>query len=233
MKRKTLIFLLIALLAIASTLLTGCGDDTDNTDKKATATPTTAATVAPTEAVTTPGGSTESTPIPTNPQDSITPAQDRFPDRPNADTGNGKAKELSVGDVAPEFSITLYDGTVFRMSEHDDEVVLLNFWATWCGPCVGEMPDLALLAAEGIPGLTVRLISTGDEDSDVKQFVKEYGYDKAIIGCADGTRIAEYYPCDYIPYTVIVKNGIIAETVIGSNSYDYYRQLIDKALSDR
>lgn len=222
MKRKMLIFLLIAVTAIATTLLSGCGDDTDKTDNKSTAAPTTA----PTETATTPGG-TESTPTPT-----ATPAQERFPGRANADTGTGKAKELKVGDVAPEFSLTMYDGTTFRMSEHDDEVVLLNFWATWCGPCVGEMPDLALLAAEEIPGLTVRMISTGDEDSDVKQFIREYGYDKAIVGCADGTRIAEYYPCDYIPYTVIVKNGIVAETVIGSNDYSYYRQLIDKALSE-
>lgn len=229
MKRKMLIFLLIAVTAIATTLLSGCGDDTDKPDNKATATPTAAATSAPTEAVTTPGGSTESTPTPTP---TPTPAQERFPDRANADTGNGKARELRVGDVAPEFSITLYDGTTFRMSEHDDEVVLLNFWATWCGPCVGEMPDLARLAAEEIPGFTLRMISTGDEDSDVKQFIREYGYDKAIVGCADGTRIAEYYPCDYIPYTVIVKNGVVAETVIGSNDYSYYRQLIDKALSE-
>jgi thiol-disulfide isomerase/thioredoxin len=154
---------------------------------------------------------------------------DRFPNRPNADTQSGKAKELSTGDVAPEFTLTFQDGSTFRLSDYDDGVVLLNFWATWCGPCVREMPDLQKLYKENIPGVTVRCISIGDPDvNTVVRFVGEKGYAPGFIGYAYGTHIPEYYPSDYIPYTVIIVKGIVRETIVGTNSYSYYKELLTK-----
>ena len=90
------------------------------------------------------------------------------------------------------------------------------------------MPDLMKLAKENIPGFTIRFISVGDESGTVAQFVEENGYDKSLIGCAAGTRITEYYACDYIPYTVIVVNGIVRETLIGSRSYNDYKSILNK-----
>jgi thiol-disulfide isomerase/thioredoxin len=211
--RKIVAILLILVLLTTMAALTGC-----SLPGKSDAEPTLAVTT-PTstpEADVTPGEATPTT------------APDRFPDRANADTGKGSPKELSENDVAPEFSLAMYDGTKFRISEHDDEVVLLNFWATWCGPCVSEMPDLMKLAKENIPGFTIRFISIGDDAATVAQFIAENGYDKSLIGCADGTRISEYYPCDYIPYTVIVVNGIVRETLIGSRSYNDYKSVLGK-----
>ena len=148
--------------------------------------------------------------------------------RPNADTRTGKTKDLEDGDVSPEFTLTLLDGSTFRMSEHDDEIVLLNFWATWCGPCVKEMPDLQKLYREEIPGVTICCISIGDDAGTVGQFVMSNSLDLGFIGCAADTAIAEYYPTDYIPYTVLVVKGVVRETMVGSNSYDSYKRLINK-----
>ncbi len=211
--RKPIAIVLILILLTATASLAGCSmpgsSDAEPTLAVTTPTPTT-------EAAVTPGDATPTT------------APDRFPNRANADTGNGSPKELAANDVAPEFSLMMNDWATFRMSDHDDEVVLLNFWATWCGPCVSEMPDLMKLAKENIPGFTIRFISVGDESGTVAQFVEENGYDKSLIGCAAGTRISEYYPCDYIPYTVIVVNGIVRETLIGSRSYSDYKSILNK-----
>jgi thiol-disulfide isomerase/thioredoxin len=48
--------------------------------------------------------------------------------------------ESQAGDLAPDFSALLLTGETFTLSEHRGMVVVLNFWATWCGPCVEKMP---------------------------------------------------------------------------------------------
>ena len=75
-------------------------------------------------------------------------------------------------------------------------------------------------------GLTVEF-----EDIAInRQFAESEGYAKFFIGCADGTVIADYYPSDYIPYTVLVRNGIVEETMVGTHSFDDYRKMIDRYL---
>ena len=122
------------------------------------------------------------------------------------------------------------DGSTFRLSEHDDEVVLLNFWATWCGPCVREMPDLQKLYKENRAGFAMCCISVSDPLSDVKLFVNENNFERGMLGCATGSALGEYYPSDYIPYTVVVDHGIVRETIIGTHSYSDYCKIIEKYL---
>ena len=159
-----------------------------------------------------------------------TPKPNRFPNRPNADQKTGSAKELAKGDVAPEFSVKLIDGTTFRMSDHDDGVVLLNFWATWCGPCVKEMPDLQKLSNDGIAHFTVCCLSVDDSASDVKTFCQKNSYKESLFGMVSGTAIGSYYPSDYIPYTLLIKDGIVQEIFVGSRSYADYRKAVDAVM---
>src|SRR5689334_10242414 len=50
-----------------------------------------------------------------------------------------------TNDIAPDFTLTAYDGASYQLSDLRGKVVVLNFWATWCGPCKGEVPGLVAL----------------------------------------------------------------------------------------
>lgn len=72
----------------------------------------------------------------------------------------GKGKPV-VGQLAPEFELTLVDGGKVKLSELRGQVVVLNFWATWCGPCRTELPMLdAYYAVQRKHGLKVFAITT-------------------------------------------------------------------------
>ncbi len=150
-------------------------------------------------------------------------------DRPNANSGYGSIKALEAGDIAPDFTVELTNGGTFTLSDHDDGVVLINVWATWCGPCVGEMPELQELAHDGIDKFDLVCINCGDDKNTVDSFVKEQGFDFNIAYDVDYT-VCDYYPTDYIPYTVIVKNGIVCETYVGApaDAYEAYKSEVLK-----
>lgn len=145
-------------------------------------------------------------------------------DRPNANEATGSVKVLEPGDIAPDFTVALTNGEDFTLSDHDGGMVLINFWATWCGPCVGEMPELGQLAEDGIENFDIVCVNCGEDKSTVDGFVNDMGYTFNIAYDTDYT-VSEYYPTDYIPYSIIVKNGVVCETYVGAppDAYESYK----------
>ncbi len=138
-------------------------------------------------------------------------------------------KILKKGDVAPDFTATLTDGSTFTLSEHKDEVVLINFWATWCPPCVAELPDFEKLAGENIDNFTLIAVNCTEDEKTVDAFIEKNGYTFKVAYDADYT-IGMKYPTDGIPYTVIVKDGIITMIYLGRNSYETFKKAIEENL---
>ena len=159
--------------------------------------------------------------------------EERFPDRPDVETGNGTPMTLGEGDVAPNFKVGLVNGGTFRMSDYDDKVVLLNFWATWCSPCVREMPAFERLKADGIEGLEILCINCREDKFTVESFIESEGY-TFNIGYDQYGRVESYYPSSGIPYTLVVDHGVIAKTYVGAadadTQYEEYKSAIEACL---
>ena len=161
---------------------------------------------------------------------------------PDADV-ESTAAENSVeavwnGDSAMDFSAQTNAGDTFTLSEQAGTVVLINFWATWCGPCVEEMPALQDLYEEYGDSDNVRiiLINAGESSQTVHRFLSQNGYTMPCIYDTDNT-VNDQYGVMGIPYTVIFnKDGTVAETFEGSygceKQYELYKKAIEEALSE-
>ncbi|MBQ6020682.1 MAG: TlpA family protein disulfide reductase [Clostridia bacterium] len=138
---------------------------------------------------------------------------------------------LSEGDAAPDFTAELAGGGSFTLSEHRDEVVLVNFWATWCPPCVGELPALEQLANEGIEGFTLIAVNCRENKDTVDAFLAENGYSFAVA-YDEEYEVGKKYPTEGIPYTLIIKNGIVEKTYIGAprDAYAEYKSAVEECM---
>lgn len=139
-------------------------------------------------------------------------------------------KELQNGDLAPDFTAELADGSSFTLSEQKGKMVLLNFWATWCGPCVGEMPALERLQEEYPERLTVVAVNCGETKAVVDAFIEENGYTFSIA-YDETDEISRQYPADGIPYTLIInEEGVILQTFLGAADADTQYEEYKRAL---
>ncbi len=75
-------------------------------------------------------------------------------------------------DPAPDFKLTALDGKPLTLAALQGKVVLLNFWATWCGPCRAEIPDLVALQDRYKGRLQIIGLNVDDEEADIKQYVR-------------------------------------------------------------
>lgn len=143
-------------------------------------------------------------------------------------------QELLEGDMAPDFTADLVDGSTFTLSEQSGKVVLLNFWATWCGPCVGEMPAFEKLWKEYGDEVAILAVNCLEDEETVRQFVAENGYTFPIAFDVEGV-VNRKYPTDGIPYTVVIgKDGTVQNIYLGAvdadTQYQEYKKAIDSAL---
>jgi peroxiredoxin len=130
-----------------------------------------------------------------------------------------------AGTSAPDFAAPDLEGTTFRLSDHlGKEVVLLDFWSTYCEPCKAELPHLrAMYARERARGLlVVGVAMDGPETAaDVPAFVKRFGVDFPVVVDED-SRIANLYdPKKSMPLGVLIdRAGQIAVVREGYNPGD-------------
>jgi peroxiredoxin len=118
-----------------------------------------------------------------------------------------------VGALAPEFSLQGLDGEAVRLSQFRGRVVLLNFWATWCGPCRLEMPAIQDRYNDG--GFEVLAINFDETAAQIVPFVAELGLTFPVL-LDPGGRVQELYRIRGYPTSFLVDaNGIIRFFHIG------------------
>jgi thiol-disulfide isomerase/thioredoxin len=92
-------------------------------------------------------------------------------------------------DPAPDFKLTGLDGKPVTLADSHGKVILLNFWATWCGPCRAEIPDLIELQNKYKDRLQILGLVVDDDDRDViKEFVEKFGINYPVAIASDDIR---------------------------------------------
>ena len=155
-------------------------------------------------------------------------------ERVDVESGSAEPHPLVEGELAPDFTVELCNGNTFKLSDYDDKVVVVNFWATWCGPCVGEMPAFERLKNDGYDKLEIVCINYMEDKKTVDDFVSEQKY-TFNIGYDENGKINTYYPSEGIPYTLIIANGRIHKIFIGAYEadvqYDMYKTAIEECMT--
>ena len=134
------------------------------------------------------------------------------------------AGSAMAGEVAPDFTLRDIDGKEVKLSTFKGKVVMVNFWATWCGPCKIEMPHLDKMDREfEDKGFEVISISTDDARaaSKVKPLIKRGGYGFTVLLDKDTTVVAQYNPAKTLPYNALIdRDGRIHKVYQGYNPGD-------------
>jgi cytochrome c biogenesis protein CcmG/thiol:disulfide interchange protein DsbE len=132
------------------------------------------------------------------------------PLKPEATTSTA-AEAAAVGTKMPAYSSAMLDGKKFDIAGERGKVVLLNVWATWCGPCRFEIPDLEVLHKENsAKGFEVVGVSVDESGADaVRSFVTEQKMTYPIVLDAEGT-ITNLLQTTVLPTSVLIdRNGTI------------------------
>ena len=145
-------------------------------------------------------------------------------------TACNSAHPPRIGSPAPDFSLTDSDHTV-SLSQLRGKPVILNFWASWCGPCIEETPSLVELQRELGNRVTILAVSEDQDDAAYKQFIRDHNVN--LLTVRDTTRRTnELYGTFKFPETFIIdRNGKIIRKFIGPADWtspdivDYLKRL--------
>jgi thiol-disulfide isomerase/thioredoxin/outer membrane lipoprotein-sorting protein len=141
----------------------------------------------------------------------------------------GEDRVILVGQRAANFTLKTLDGEPVTLDSHRGKTVVVDFWATWCGPCRTEMPHLEKLRQE-FAG-KVEFLGVNDEQAGtVRDFIKQHQYTMPVL--MDGNRqVHKRYGVRAIPTLLIVdKEGFIREHFIGSRSEETLRAAINRVV---
>jgi thiol-disulfide isomerase/thioredoxin len=124
--------------------------------------------------------------------------------------------EQSIGLVLKNLA-----GEVVNLSAFKGEVVLLNFWASWCGPCVKEIPSLMRLKAIlGEQNFKIITVNVGESGAAIKRFMKKVPFDLPILLDESGEMVKNWGVYAYPSNFLLDKNGVIRYSYRGALAWD-------------
>ena len=119
-------------------------------------------------------------------------------------TATGVASSGLTGQEAPDFVLKSSSGENLRLSEHRGDVVMINFWATWCGPCRQEMPLLDDLHARySRVGFSLLGVNIDDDSRRAMQMIDELGVHFPVLFDQE-KEVSKLYNVEAMPVTVLV-----------------------------
>ncbi len=112
--------------------------------------------------------------------------------------------DVRIGKALPAFELPALDGQEVSSASYLGEPVVLNFWATWCGPCKKEIPTLKAIHRDS-PAQVVTIAIDEEGESIVRPFVEKYGIDYPVL-IAD-TKFFRRYNGSAVPYTLVLDSS--------------------------
>ncbi|MDU7473962.1 MAG: TlpA disulfide reductase family protein [Paenibacillus macerans] len=127
-------------------------------------------------------------------------------------------EKLSIGSAAPVFQAVSTYGEKLSLDEYRGKVIVLNFWASWCGPCVKEMPLIHRISRNNAPDAVTLFVNVGESKGTVNEFLSDHQLDFPVIIDATG-KISGLYKVTALPTTYVIDQaGNIAQPIIGEIS---------------
>ena len=147
-----------------------------------------------------------------------------LPEKPRFHEGAAEGEQLSA------FRAVLMDGSEFDIMKQRGKVVVINIWATWCTPCVKELPYFDKLQQEHPSDVTVLALHSQPVTTDVAEYLSEFSYEIPFAVDEDGSLGAALNASTVLPQTVIVNgDGVVTYNQSGSLSYEKLEKLVSEA----
>ncbi len=137
--------------------------------------------------------------------------------------------------TAPDFTLSTLGGDRFQLAEHRGEVIVLNFWATWCPPCRQEIPDFIELQDElGTQGVLFVGIAVDEQGMEVvRPFAEQYPFNYPVM-VDDGSASDQYGPIAGLPTTFIIdRQGKVRRYAPGMITKEALRPILIDLLEEK
>lgn len=129
---------------------------------------------------------------------------------------------------APTFTAPIYGrGTNFDLAQQQGKVVVINFWATWCTPCINELPHFEEIARKYSDRISVVALHSNLVTDAVEAFLAKHNYQLTFALDQTGEIIRSFGGSTMLPHTIIVdQNGVIIYNAVGSLTLDKLEALL-------
>jgi thiol-disulfide isomerase/thioredoxin len=123
--------------------------------------------------------------------------------------------EIARGKPFPEFELEGLDGKVYQVNGEREKPLIINFWASWCGPCHEEAPDLKRMYEKYGEKIDIIAVNAtkGDQLEDVKDFVTQYQFTFPVLLDRKG-KVSDQFRILFVPTSFLInKKGVIKEVI--------------------
>jgi thiol-disulfide isomerase/thioredoxin len=148
-----------------------------------------------------------------------------------------KEFQFLEGKIAPTFTTPLIDGTEFDLLTQRGKIVVLDFWATWCGPCIRGLPMLLETVSEFEESeLVLIAVNQGETVSEIKEFIDHFDLVDLTVALDEKKRVGSMYDVKGMPHTVVIDAaGFVRDVSVGFSPFQGtdLKRLLGKLLQEK